>query len=467
MYWFVRASYLLLGVDEFSSRLPSALAALGSVLVLFFVGRKLAGTNAGFFAAAALTVNSYFLWTGRVALLESVFLFFFLLALLFLLKALDKDRYFPMAGLFFGLAFLSKYTLLFALPAIGIYLIWRERLVFSSRRFWLGIFIFFLLALPVLVYNLEMLKTRGHFDVQFSYLFGQQHHDWDKLAARLGSSAIDVWEAPKILSDGFSWPYFGVFLAAFAAGFYLARKNQRIYLPSLILIFLLFFFTIVGAADRWLGVLSPFAALFIGLAWLRFWEKNTQAAAVLGILFAGLSLFYALNTNHFLKPIGGKNFYADFRAENLGYNQLDAELSWIMSGRQAEGPMRQAVNNWWFRGIEPQVIDFQEPVAGPPFRSLIVYDSRLDWFPVVWIFERWKFYHRFLIASSNEFNQIVSVQRDLDILTNLNLDSIFLITPKDSETGPLFDKFKARHIEPKIVYDNRGSEAFYIYQEQP
>src|SRR3989344_3374609 len=57
--------FKLFGVSLLVSRLPAALAAVGSVLVLFFIGRKLGEINAGLFAAAALAVNSYFLWTGR------------------------------------------------------------------------------------------------------------------------------------------------------------------------------------------------------------------------------------------------------------------------------------------------------------------------------------------------------------------------------------------------------------------
>ena len=53
-YWLNAASHALLGINEFAVRLPMSLAALALLASVFFLGRDLAGPNAGFFAALVL-----------------------------------------------------------------------------------------------------------------------------------------------------------------------------------------------------------------------------------------------------------------------------------------------------------------------------------------------------------------------------------------------------------------------------
>lgn len=53
-YWLNAASHALLGINEFAVRLPMSLAALALLASVYFLGRDLAGSNAGFFAALVL-----------------------------------------------------------------------------------------------------------------------------------------------------------------------------------------------------------------------------------------------------------------------------------------------------------------------------------------------------------------------------------------------------------------------------
>src|SRR5262249_19467974 len=48
-YWLNAASHALFGINEFAVRLPMSLAALALFVSVFFLGRDLAGENAGFF----------------------------------------------------------------------------------------------------------------------------------------------------------------------------------------------------------------------------------------------------------------------------------------------------------------------------------------------------------------------------------------------------------------------------------
>ena len=80
MYWLMALSYELLGVTEFAARLPSVLALIGTVCLLYFMGQSgepSAGLAAGL--AAAFCVGS-FLFT-RMVFPDMLFVFFLTLSL--------------------------------------------------------------------------------------------------------------------------------------------------------------------------------------------------------------------------------------------------------------------------------------------------------------------------------------------------------------------------------------------------
>ncbi len=75
LYWAIMSAYSVLGVSEFSARLPSALAAVGTTLCTWFIGRRLFGPRAGVWAAIALASSLMFGVAGRAATPDSVLIF--------------------------------------------------------------------------------------------------------------------------------------------------------------------------------------------------------------------------------------------------------------------------------------------------------------------------------------------------------------------------------------------------------
>ncbi len=476
--------FKILGVSVFVARLPSALAAIGSALVMFFWAKKLLGIKAGLLSLVFLAVNSYFIWMGRVGLLESLFTFFLLLGLFYLHRALtEQSRLFAVAGLFFGLCFLTKYTFLFAAPGIFIYLLWKHREVFSNRKFWKGAFIFALICLPVIVYNIALFKTRGHFDVQFTDLFGQNNLDRSNLTDRVSGFYFTPLNVISVLADGVSWPFFIVFLVSFFSAFYLAIKKNLSALLLPLLVFLSFFmiFSVVGNANRWLGVVAPFMSFIVTLSVSRFFEnrpgpnlKKYLAGMSLGLVGI-FCLFYTINTNNLRKTVGDTRFYADFRVPNYGYNQLGKEVNSMLARKSIPEPMQRAVTLWWYKEIQNGIggLSLGPKPHRPDFRSLIIYDSNTSWFPTMWIFERWKFYDRALITTAEEFLKIAQSAEGPEILKFLELDGIYYIRSSDlvaadsrmnfKDSKTLEQDYIAQNIAPKIIYDDEGREAFYIY----
>ncbi|MEE9182341.1 MAG: glycosyltransferase family 39 protein, partial [candidate division NC10 bacterium] len=81
--WLIHVTALLGGgIDEWTARLPSASAALGTVLLIFWWGRRLGGTLFGGIAGFVLLTSGHFLVMGRTSYPDQVFTFFFTATLL-------------------------------------------------------------------------------------------------------------------------------------------------------------------------------------------------------------------------------------------------------------------------------------------------------------------------------------------------------------------------------------------------
>jgi len=67
-WWLIAAAYKLTGVrNTWTARLPSALAALACILLVYAMGRRAANANAGFLSALILMGMLFFVITGRMS----------------------------------------------------------------------------------------------------------------------------------------------------------------------------------------------------------------------------------------------------------------------------------------------------------------------------------------------------------------------------------------------------------------
>ena len=124
MYWSIALSYKLLGVSEFSSRLPIALATLGLMLATMLLGNFAFGGKAGFYSALCIgsCVGVYLftrvLWPDVMLTLLITLAFY-----CFLRAAEDPARSRYVYGIYFfgALAVLTKGLVGAAFPAIIIF----------------------------------------------------------------------------------------------------------------------------------------------------------------------------------------------------------------------------------------------------------------------------------------------------------------------------------------------------------
>jgi dolichol-phosphate mannosyltransferase len=82
LYWATAGCYHLFGANERASRLPCAIASLLTVLITYFLGKRLVGMRAAWVAGLLLLLCSGFVFAGRFVIMDSVLTLFTLATLL-------------------------------------------------------------------------------------------------------------------------------------------------------------------------------------------------------------------------------------------------------------------------------------------------------------------------------------------------------------------------------------------------
>src|SRR3990167_4817079 len=205
--------------------------------------------------------------------------------LVFFIQGLENDKFFLWFGVFAGLALLSKYTAIFVLIAALAYLFFENKKLLFNKNLIIGLILTIFIFSPVIIYNLMMFSARGHFDLQFSILFGQDiSQDWPIISrevkgfsfnniVNLGQSFLGLYSLPVL---------FLILISIIAASFRIlpGLKTEKSYLLPLVIAVLLIEFSVLGASERLLSLLNPFFALVLAVSLYAFghylWQKNYQ-----------------------------------------------------------------------------------------------------------------------------------------------------------------------------------------------
>jgi len=156
LYWLMDVSYRLFGVDEFAARFPSALFGVGLILLQYCFLAYVQDRTVALFGALMLLLNIEILGLGRMALTDSVLIFFTTASLYGFWLGLHGEgsarRWIWVFYIGMALATLTKGPVGFVVPLIAtsLYLIWTRR----WQEYWrngvplAGTLVFLLLALP-------------------------------------------------------------------------------------------------------------------------------------------------------------------------------------------------------------------------------------------------------------------------------------------------------------------------------
>ena len=106
--------FKLLGTSVFSARLVALLFGILCIWVVFEIANKMYGPRTGLVAAILLASMPGFVWLSRMAMLETMLMFFFSVSLLLFFSWMrtKNTKLLLLAGLALGLGFVVKYQAL-------------------------------------------------------------------------------------------------------------------------------------------------------------------------------------------------------------------------------------------------------------------------------------------------------------------------------------------------------------------
>jgi 4-amino-4-deoxy-L-arabinose transferase-like glycosyltransferase len=190
-FWMIGGFTQLFGDNEVALRLTAALSSLGTMVLIFVLGKTLFSWNVGFWAAFIFATNHLFLWYGRRVLIDSTLTFFMTLALLGWVFANRKDSSpaWPLVT-FLGMALATMVKGLhgFVLPFLLIMtysILVRNFRPLKQWGFWVGLMLF-VIGLKI---SVSTLGLSAKFQYSWTSILFQLSH-WSSFSSTAGSFKV-------------------------------------------------------------------------------------------------------------------------------------------------------------------------------------------------------------------------------------------------------------------------------------
>ncbi len=455
-------SQRIFGSGVAQARLPSALLDIGSVIVLFYIASLLFDKKTGLVASSLWAVNDFAIAYGRSSMMESVTLFFILLSTLIFLKALEDKKYVPWFGAAFGAAILAKYTAFFFLPVFA-YVIYKKRMP------WMRAMVPLLAVVsPVIIYNVMLYKTVGHFDVQIATLLKQKTQWLVLLGKEQRGSTLERLADMRSLFYYISPILFIVTIQAI--GFFAIDKKKKIHFgwkfTTLMLLSSLVFVWFADTAGRFFFYSTVFMAMLAAAFVVELRRKFVIGAV---IIFELLFAFNSIFANNYGGPYGYRSLtYASaLERKDYGIFALNERVGELTQGR---------VSTYLPFNLRPSVTEFiqakRSEKSGQPLRLIFIYDNTMGYQTYFWVFYRRLLQEGWPLLSSKQWNQldlnpelIEQLQKDGELIYIHATDK----TKRDDGTSDEFaqavkQEFVSAEIVPDFVNTNSGDIAFEIYR---
>lgn len=299
------------GVLMVVSRIVSVVAAAGTIVTVYRIGRQAFSPRAGVFAAAALAVLTPFLYYGKTANPEVPYVFWFMLSVWFYVRlvttvALSDFVGFALSGI---LAICTKdqaYGLYLVAPLLLIRRLWRWhrdagaaspfRAALTDRRIWIP----FAAACGTFVIVHNIIVNPWGFLAHVRDIVGPGNQSYQMVAATATGQFELMRIAVELNRRSWGWPFWVTSLGGLTIA--LADRHSRNIAVALLLCAASYYVGFVAvvryAFDRYLLPICVAQALFIGVAFdtlLRRTSADLRRAAGVGIgaAFAYTALYAA------------------------------------------------------------------------------------------------------------------------------------------------------------------------------
>ena len=311
IYWFIAASFKIFGVSDWAARIPSLLATLGVMLLMYRECRK-RFDNWTAVLSVIVFANLLHVWVmGRSVAPETLLVFFEVAAIFSFFRALEEERkqHIYLGYVFSAFAFLTKGPVGLIVPCsvVFFYFSYKKGVLYTIKKFFdpVGIVLFLVLGLP---WYIVMFKIHGYRYFEEFFLFhniyrftgqARQHpfHFYYYIPVLLGSLYLwlpfsqDIWAHIRQVYKEKSDEIFFVFWAAFVFIFFSVSVNK---LHNYILIAYPPLAIVIGHALRRMtfirkSIRNIYACVavieILGLAYAAYYMKTVSVAVLLGGLF--------------------------------------------------------------------------------------------------------------------------------------------------------------------------------------
>ncbi len=455
-------SFLMFGETLFAARLPSALAGVGSIIVMFFIVRRLARFSraaendiAALVASFLLSVNFAHIWVSRIAILDSTAFFWVLCNIYFFLIFLENPRRWFWFGATLGLAFLTKYTSILVLPVYGVYLLWERPTLIRQRQLYCALLVALILFSPVIIYNISLYQTFGHFDLQLATLLHQKVSYWQGESGKTQEPFANIIENMLAM---YSLPF--LLLAVLSLG---VLRIKRKMFPVLLFVFTTLFLVAIGSALRFIVLYAMSSVMAIGIFASSLWvwavsRKEQWIKFVTGGCFVAFLLYESFFAIHTARVV----YAADF-----GVNQLNHYFDAAFGNARPQGTPQHPNPH-----LNEVIARFASRYPNTLGLTGIIYDENIILPDTLWLFSRRQYYHGMPITTASAFQEMVQKN---------NIDSIkgftfyFVKADNGAPLNPVAHSLAADRIEQLLkeklklspdttILDESGTPAFRVYK---
>jgi hypothetical protein len=278
--------------SEFFLRIPCVLIASGLTYLTYLIGKLLFDPKVGFFSALLLNSILIFSLGAIIATPDTPMIFFWILSFYFFSKLIltQKKKWWYFWGMSTGLGLLSKYTAVFIIFSVFLYLVFskQNRGWLLSKEPYLALILAILIFSPVIIWNAQ--------NNWASFLFQSSRR-----AKELGSFSSRHFFSYLGAQIGVVSPlvYAGLIYATVKSGIVGFKENNQKFLLCFFWSFpIILFFTLVATKYwvkmNWLSAGYFSASISLVALFFRLKEKGEKWVKTWGISALIVSLIFVL-----------------------------------------------------------------------------------------------------------------------------------------------------------------------------
>jgi 4-amino-4-deoxy-L-arabinose transferase-like glycosyltransferase len=318
--------FKIAGVSVFTGRLVSVTFSLLSLWAVFEFAYRTYGAKTALLSSVLLGIMPGFVWLSRVAMIETMLVFFFTVSMLFFFSWLrtHQNKFLVLSGLALGLGFLTKYQMIIAgvIMITSLIILGRGYLKKNFSRFPILIITIVAIIIPWIFVSYQIYAS----GMLNQWIYALEIGNPEKLLYSTGLDRFPNWfgqlptwlQLPMFYSIEMTSPYYNVHpisffiyvLSLLGLGLFAwRRKTEDKYL--LIWFFVVYIFFTLIANKQWRYVLPIFPVLAMSAASLissvygkaqKIWsakqislnkKRVTQFFAGLFIVSTAFAVFYS------------------------------------------------------------------------------------------------------------------------------------------------------------------------------